>query len=389
MDATAIRKSAQQARVDSEYQRDHSEYPGYGYSVHQDKETALEALADTLDEIGAEPPPFDPANAYASRKARRIWALKLKAARKRAESATLAAESHDMGSRRPLGQPLVGSPARRRAQARAIDRQNRKDDRACEAYREAQRLEERAEAAEKNRAISSDDPEALDKLRAKLASLEARRKAFKAKRNERLKLPILNYRAPDGIPAELGSQMTRLAQVEMTAEEYKRKKRAGMAASRVVPPGAHRVRDAMVGGCKLAAVFLTDSKEHPRPENESAPESVSAPPAWALTNLGAQIRAVKERIKRLEENAATPAEEDPLEDLPGCTVEDWGPERNRYALYSNDKPPQEITRQLRGLGLRWFRSERAWVAYRNNRGRYAITQGAKIYSAWWQAHVRA
>ena len=134
---------------------------------------------------------------------------------------------------------------------------------------------------------------------------------------------------------------------------------------------------------RRVAVFLTDSKEHPRPTDETAPEAVAAQAAWALTNIGAQIRTLRERIKLLEESHATPAAEGPLLELPGCTVEDWGPERNRYAMESNQKPPREVTQALRRLGLRWFRSESAWVSYRNARGRHAIEAGARLYSEWW------
>ena len=216
-----------------------------------------------------------------------------------------------MGSHRPLGQPLQGSPARRRAQANAIERERRKDAKAYEAHNEAKELERRAKAAERNTAIFSDDPTALEQLREKLASLERQRDAFKAARNARPKIPILNYRAPEGftVPRYRGSDETMtLGQVEMTKAEWKRTPN-DYKGTRVIAPGAHRIREKMhyKGGSLrgLIAVFLTDSKEHPRPENETAPEAVKAPPAWALTNVGAQIRSVRERIERLEESAAT------------------------------------------------------------------------------------
>ena len=140
---------------------------------------------------------------------------------------------------------------------------------------------------------------------------------------------------------------------------------------------------------RRVCVFFTDSKEHKRPTPCEAPSAkanaLNVPPAWALTNLGAKIRTVRERIERLEESAATPAAEGPILELPGVTVEDWGPERNRYALLSDVKPPREITRALRGCGLKWMRSESAWVTWRNHRGRDGVERGARLYSEWFEA----
>jgi len=50
-----------------------------------------------------------------------------------------------------------------------------------EASKKADRLDTRADAAEANTAISSDDPEALTRLKAELAAMEAKREAVKTK----------------------------------------------------------------------------------------------------------------------------------------------------------------------------------------------------------------
>ena len=107
---------------------------------------------------------------------------------------------------------------------------------------------------------------------------------------------------------------------------------------------------------------------------------------WAEALLDDDSVAATAEIAGVDE----PTTEGPLLTLPGCTVEDWGQGttegagRCRYAMISNVKPPREITRGLRSLGLRWMRSESAWVAYRNPRGRHAIEAGARIYSEWFQ-----
>ena len=401
------RKQAERAREEAERQYRTSEYPGYGRSVHQGHAQALDGLADTLTEHGEEPPPFDPSNAYQTRRARRIWALRIRAARKQVESAALSARSHDMGSSRPMGQPLVGSPARMRTQRNAIERANRVDDRAHEAYNDAQELDRRADAAERNTSISSDDPEAIDRLRVKLAALERQRESLKAAR-KRPTVPILNYRLGEGETFSTENRYREnefhvLDQVEMTKAEWKAIRWTDAKGTQLAADQSHRVRTTFAmyaprytppeGGDstkrsnlahRRVCVFFTDAKTHERPTPSEAPKgeanALNVPPAWALTNLGATIRTVRERIKLLEESHARP-DADELE-LPGCTVEDWGAERNRYALISGKKPPREITRGLRALGLRWMRSESAWVSYRNARGRDAIEQGARLYSDW-------
>ena len=156
---------------------------------------------------------------------------------------------------------------------------------------------------------------------------------------------------------------------------------------RATPRPKGTARSAVTRPTSAFCVFFTDSKTHPRPTPGDAPSAeanaLNVPPAYVLTTLGAQIRTVRERIERIEESATTPAEDGPIVELPGVTVEDWGHERNRYALVSHQKPPREITQGLRRWGLRWMRSESAWVAYRNGKGRHAIEEGAKLYSDWW------
>jgi hypothetical protein len=375
MTTAELYAAAQRAREEAERQYKTSEYPRYGRGAHLDVAAALENLAATLQEIGEDPPKMD-GDRFAHRRATRVYWLKRKAAEKRLESARLRARSHDMGSTRPLGQPLVGSPQRRRAQARAIDRANRVDDKAHEAYNEAQELDRRAKAAERNRSIYRTDPRSVEKLRAKLAKLEAQRDAFKKARAARPTFPLLNYRAPDGIEVEnrYHDQNDHMPQIEMTKAEWKRIHK-DYKGSRRVAGMAHRVRDAMRNphgpdggmGTTLCAVFLTDSKEHPRPlpGSETVPEPVAAPPAYSLTNLGANIRRVRQQI---EEHEAM----DDQEERPERRITYPGPEMDsdviirdnleflKVELHFPGKPSDEIRHSLRTWGFRWVRSAGCW-----------------------------
>lgn len=89
--------------------------------------------------------------------------------------------------------------------------------------------------------------------------------------------PLLNYRAPDGleIPNRYHSgQIDHYMQIEMTKAEYA-KIHADYKGTRHV--NGHRVRVAMTrdpeSGLSLRAVFLIDSKEHPRPD--TAPHNLA------------------------------------------------------------------------------------------------------------------
>lgn len=392
-DATREREAANRARAEAERQYQTSEYPRYGRACHLDVAAAHEAMAETIEENGAEPPALT-GNPFADRRARRVWALRIKAARKRVESAQLRARSHDMGSRRPLGQPLQGSPARRRAQANAIERERRVDDRAHEAYREAQELERRASAAERNRAVFQDDPEAIDKLRTKLARLEADRKALKSRRVSST-LPLLNYRAESiSVVSPYRSEPMTLGQVECTKAEYARV-HPEMKGTRPVVGAAHRVRTMVARAAgkpayagSLVVVFLTDSKVHAVPTDAPAIDTSTETSAYQLSNISQRIAQVRERIEALEKQEAADGAvghvDQVLAELPGCRIVERV-DLNRYAMESSWKPPREVTRRCRELGLRWWRSDGCWVAWRNGAGRRAIEEAARVYSAAWVA----
>jgi hypothetical protein len=115
---------------------------------------------------------------HAERREARAERLRARAAKRRAE-----AESRDKRSRDLAGvmngQPILVGHHSEKRHRRDLDRIHRDMSRSIEATREAEHLDRRADAAETNAAISSDDPEALVRLRAKLAGLEAEREEIK------------------------------------------------------------------------------------------------------------------------------------------------------------------------------------------------------------------
>ena len=190
----------------------------------------------------------------------------------------------------PLGQPiLVGhhSEGRHRRHLASMDSRRHKG---LEEHGKAEHYADKAERIrdniENNTVISSDDPDAIPKLQAKVESLEEERIKFK--------------------------------------EHNKFARKAG-----------------------------TDQL-----------------PKYILTNLGANIRSVKQRIEQLEFKANIDTTE---QEVNGITItKDL--EDNRIRLHFPGKPKDEIRTLLKAHGFRWSYSNDAWQRQLNSAGIYAVAQ---------------
>jgi hypothetical protein len=114
-------------------------------------------------------------NEYEQKKQERIDRLREKASKARAQSDALSRQSWDMISAIPSGQPVMGA-----ADARYRERAGNKMRQSVAASDKADYYERRAQAAENNTAISSDDPEAIAKLTEKLEELKQTQEFMKA-----------------------------------------------------------------------------------------------------------------------------------------------------------------------------------------------------------------
>lgn len=107
-------------------------------------------------------------NSYEEKKQRRIEYYNEKAEKFEQQSSQLAHESSKMVEAIPMGQPLLVDHYSYKSDKNYRDRAWGKMEKSVEAGQKADYYRGKAEAAENNSAISSDDPEAVAKLKEKL-----------------------------------------------------------------------------------------------------------------------------------------------------------------------------------------------------------------------------
>jgi hypothetical protein len=219
----------------------------------------------------------------------------------RAEKAQAEARAHfkradAIASMIPFGQPiLVGhhSEGRHRADLKRIRNGIGKG---VEATKHAESLQQRA-AAVGTAGVSSDDPEAVAKLKTKLAKLEvdvARMKSANAalRRDDHEALVALGFTE---------AQIVKLREPDFAG-------RIGF-------------------------------------------------PRYVFTNTGAEIRRIRARIERLQRQHQQESRTYVLED--GTRII-WNVEANRVQILTPGKPDEGMRRALKGCGYRWSPSEGAW-----------------------------
>jgi uncharacterized protein DUF3560 len=206
----------------------------------------------------------------------------------------------------PPGQPILVGHHSERRHRRDLERHDRLMRRAIEADKRAKEM--RGRAATQTNAISSDDPDAPDKLREKIEALEA-----------------------------LQARM-------VAANKLVRKKdRGGLAAA------GYTER-------QIEALFTPDFCGRIGFAN------------YQLTNNGANIRRLKDRLAHLE-RAATEAPQPDIEGDGWTITEDKGD--NRLGIVFRTIPAPDMRAKLKAHGFRWSPTRGAWVRQLNNAARWA------------------
>lgn len=264
--------------------------------VRARKEFAMDTDVDT------------PSSAYEAKRAAKVDRLRSRAAAKRRERSALHKGIDRLGEVMN-GQPvLVGHHSERRHR-RDLEKMNRNMRKACDLEREAQSLERRADAAESSTAVHSDDPEAVRKIREKIAAKEAFREQCKA--------------------------------VNAKIREAKRK------AKKTGEPWEPVAKELLVEQLGLSPA-TADAAMAPDFGNRHGV------PSYVLTNCGAEIRRLKKRLVELEAASKREGREEEIGDI--RIVE----EENRVRMFFAGKPPEGIRSDLKRSGFRWARSISAW-----------------------------
>ena len=251
---------------------------------------------------------------YEDKKQARIDRYRARAEQARAQSTELYQQSHDMISVIPMGQPIMGARDRRYRERAA-----QKMDKSMAAMDKAEYYERKAEAAENNTAISSDDPDAIAKLTEKLESLQI--------------------------------MQTRMKQINA----YYRKNGTCR--------GFHGLTD------EEADKLISDVQYHPWDR--------SPYPAFALSNNSAEIRRLKGRIQKLTE--AKELGYQGWEFDGGRVVPNE--ENNRLQIFFDEIPNPEVRQELKSQGFRWARSEGAWQRQLTDNAIYAARRIEAIWPA--------
>lgn len=250
-------------------------------------------------------------NSYEERLERRRERLERGAERAKERSQAAYDASNRAVAHIPLGQPILVGHHSERGHRRDLERAHRAMDRFVAEAKKAEHLEQLASRVGKG-GISSDDPDATSKLQAELRRMEERREMMKH-----------------------------------TNAQFRK------------------------GGWDAVDGLGDAVKERLKADLARAPWQGTNPfPAYALSNLGANIRRVRARLEELEARALAP-EAPPLAGQ-GYVLQE-SPEDNRIRFVFASKPDEATRTILKRNGFRWARSEGAWQRQLNDAGRAAAS----------------
>lgn len=253
-------------------------------------------------------------SAYEQKRQQRIERLKDRAARLARASAAAHERARSIADMIPMGQPiLVGHHSQRRHE-RDIARITSGYERAARLADEAAATLRRVRAAETNAAISSDDPDAIAKLRAKLDALE------------------------------------------------------GVRARMVAANKAVRSRDPRTA---LAALGFST----PLVDELLTPDFAGRLgfPPFRLQNAAGKCTRLRKRIEALEARATAPAPAAvPFE---GGRIEEA---ENRVRVVFEARPSREMCATLRSAGFRWAPSVGAWQRHASPGAWYAARRAVGV-----------
>ena len=234
-------------------------------------------------------------------------------------------------SRIPMGQPiLVGHhsepacPAGRRghrADLKRIDNNMRKS---VEHNAKARYYEEKVQTIDNDRAIYSDDPQAIQKLKQRLSDMEEYQAWMKT--------------------------INKLCRSKKLSDEQI----------------AERLEDKY--GCSTSGIQKLLNPQYSYEKRGFQ--------TWRLSNNNANIRRIKERIAQLEKAE----NEETRERTMGEVRLIDSVEHNRLQIFFPDKPSAEVRTLLKQQGFRWSRQQGCWQRHRSNTATYQAERIVQEYS---------
>jgi len=278
-------------------------------------------IADAIDKV-ADP---DRVSAYADKLERKRDRLEARSSKAAAQAAASFGTARRIGDMIPMGQPILRghhSEGRHRRDIAKIDRSMRKG---IEADKAAKDLAARA-ASVGTAGISSDDPEAVQKLKKELNQLRLNQDRMKAGN------AAIRKHAKAGAEAQVAALI------------------------------------ALGFGEKLARGAL---------EKDFAGRIGF--PAYAITNNGANIRRIEQRIVELAKKEETPARAPVKGEIEGMTFEiSENKDINRTQITFSGKPSEAIRSKLKSAGFRWAPSEGSWQRQISNGAWYQATHALGV-----------
>lgn len=260
----------------------------------------------------------------------RIDRLRARAERAATESQSLEKHASRMADVIPMGQPILVGHYSEGRDRRYRERIRNTYQRSYERGKEATALARRADAAESNESISSDDPRAVEKLRAKLATMERTQDTFR-KVNATI-------RAARRAATKAGEPWEPRAAVALVAMGVK-----------------ERIAQDLVKPDDCGRIGVAD---------------------YQLSNLSGNMRRVRERIAILERTTAEPQRE-PEEHGDVTLSEDK--DANRVQLRFPAKPSREAIAELKGHGFKWSPTAGVWQRQSSNGAWYHAQQIARRF----------
>ncbi len=239
------------------------------------------------------------------------------------KSTQMHQQSRDMVKHIPMGQPILVGHHSEKAHRRLLDRSWNKLGQAVQEGRKAEYYKEKAAAAASNDAIFSDDPDAIEKLQAKIAEAEREQEFMKA--------------------------VNRVCRSKKTTTEEK----------------TAILRDTYHFDSTSIHNLLTPEYSYEKPGFQG----------WRLSNNNANIRRMKQRLEQL---VKAESEETTEQEINGVTICD-NVEDNRVQLFFPDKPAEEIRSFLKHNGFHWSRKVGAWQRMRSSWALRMAKEAAEKY----------